>query len=1169
MKSSRSALTRNARKTRRLLSDSSDDSDNQDSSYTDSTRAEKFTRRRHLKPLSSTKVDITLSSTNEEPVHIRPDRTLFRLSDSSDLQSPEGDQAEKCSLRKHLSPTASTNENISALSSIGYESEVHIRSDRTLFRLSESSKDISYDDKNISSSMNESFVSKSPQNNFNEYRNTTQSNDDDQSKSSDFDMPSNNFESENDNSEIEEVVEESIQSLTEDIATNESFFITPKTVKTKRRIILDSSDENDVEKTSINNSDSREKSQIVEYESDSDQYTSFSINKSSQNSFNKYRNTIQSKDDQSKSSDFDGKSQIEMKLEDLSLIESSESDTDTPAHNKSTTLSFNKKNGPIVDKLNNSNYLNTSHSSSSINAIKANVSREKNIDVITEIGSHKSPKLLFPETIDLTEDDLNNHINFTTSIQNTNKLTNNEFESLKMEKTRLEEIISTFSQNIEKMKNAIKSINLQLLPDRGLKLKNSVLKEEKNLKESQMQLANVLRKLKKFSEERIDQTPSTTLDFPRPLNINPLIKKAAANVDINAMGSKAYSTYRAQQAMTMDVLHSLHKSLETCPPSNILADDPQGLKVELMDHQKHAIAWLMWREGQKPHGGILADDMGLGKTLTMIALVLKSSEMKEEEESSDSDNSIQDSIRNTIKGGTLIICPASLISQWENEIKSKVRPRLLDVFQHYGPNRETSARRLARKDIVISTYNVIMWDHKKANNSPLFQIKWNRIILDEAHTIRNYKSQTSVAVSELCGINKWALSGTPIHNKEADFYALLKFIKCRPFDDWAVWKRWIGNNDDAGKNRLALLVKTLLLRRTKAELTETTSFELPTKNIHTINVEFVKEEKEVYEKVLLFSSTLFASYLCEKAEKENAIDYGFPVANKTKYLHQQDLNNDIFQDHPELDKLFKQLKNNTHIQAHHILVLIMRLRQLCCHPCLMKSMLENETLQIDGIQDTGDLEIINTMSRMSIGMPIVENHTSTISNPIFKDSWVSSKIKSVCDMVNEKVLNTDDKAVIVSQWPSVLLLVDKRLKTYNVETAMFSGAIPVPKRNKIIDEFTKSKRGPKILLLSLTAGGVGLNLVAANHLFLVDIHWNPQLEAQACDRIYRVGQTKPVNVYKFICTDTIETSIQKIQSSKLALASNLLGGCSNVEGAKITLDDLKEIFQVNQQTKKN
>lgn len=132
-------------------------------------------------------------------------------------------------------------------------------------------------------------------------------------------------------------------------------------------------------------------------------------------------------------------------------------------------------------------------------------------------------------------------------------------------------------------------------------------------------------------------------------------------------------------------------------------------------------------------------------------------------------------------------------------------------------------------------------------------------------------------------------------------YKIVTFIK-------QIWKRWVGNNDDAGRNRLALLTKTLMLRRTKDELSKSTQFQLPTKNFHIINVEFAKEEKEVYEKVLLFSrfvfghiifqnkiiiifyyfiffSTLFASYIHEKAEKENAFENGFPVKNKTKLLN--------------------------------------------------------------------------------------------------------------------------------------------------------------------------------------------------------------------------------------------------------------------------------------------
>ena len=99
------------------------------------------------------------------------------------------------------------------------------------------------------------------------------------------------------------------------------------------------------------------------------------------------------------------------------------------------------------------------------------------------------------------------------------------------------------------------------------------------------------------------------------------------------------------------------------------------------------------------------------------------------------------------------------------------------------------------------------------------------------------------------------------------------------------------------------------------------------------------------------------------------------------------------------------------------------------------------------------------------------------------------------------------------------------------------------------------------MLLSLGAGGVGLNLVGANHLFLLDLHWNPQLESQACDRIYRVGQKKEVKVHRFLCRETVETRILDLQKKKLELADGVLTGASRA--SKLTFDDLKSLFGLN------
>ncbi|KAK7790933.1 hypothetical protein R5R35_005867 [Gryllus longicercus] len=126
---------------------------------------------------------------------------------------------------------------------------------------------------------------------------------------------------------------------------------------------------------------------------------------------------------------------------------------------------------------------------------------------------------------------------------------------------------------------------------------------------------------------------------------------------------------------------------------------------------------------------------------------------------------------------------------------------------------------------------------------------------------------------------------------------------------------------------------------------------------------------------------------------------------------------------------------------------------------------------------------------------------------------------------------------------------------------MLSGAVPVKDRMEVVKNFNR-ERGNQVLLLSLTAGGVGLNLTGGNHLFLIALHWNPQLESQAFDRIYRVGQKKPVYIYKFICQVTIEERIKVLQGKKLSLAAGVLCGTMQRNVSKLTLEDLKSLFSM-------
>lgn len=116
-------------------------------------------------------------------------------------------------------------------------------------------------------------------------------------------------------------------------------------------------------------------------------------------------------------------------------------------------------------------------------------------------------------------------------------------------------------------------------------------------------------------------------------------------------------------------------------------------------------------------------------------------------------------------------------------------------------------------------------------------------------------------------------------------------------------------------------------------------------------------------------------------------------------------------------------------------------------------------------------------------------------------------------------------------------------------------------RGDIVDSFNRAGRGPQVMLLSLGAGGVGLNLVGANHLFLLDLHWNPQLESQACDRVYRVGQKREVTIHRFLCNETVEVKIRDLQKKKLDLADSVLTGAKRA--SKLTFEDLKSLFGLN------
>ncbi len=365
---------------------------------------------------------------------------------------------------------------------------------------------------------------------------------------------------------------------------------------------------------------------------------------------------------------------------------------------------------------------------------------------------------------------------------------------------------------------------------------------------------------------------------------------------------------------------------------------------------------------------------------------------------------------------------------------------------------------------------------------------------------------------------------------------------------------------------LQLVSNMLILRRTKQDKVKSGIDEngidlyrdlvsLPEKNIKLIEIKLAANEQVVYKNIFDESKDKVNKFL--KNQQRRLITGAKQSANSTKFSE--------------------------------ILVYLLRLRQACSHLFLLSECISVDDLDTDvDINQSGD-GLNELMGNLSINetKSTAESLDSTAEsvniNDILKDdvklevkecftkSYSSTKLGKLIDIVrNITTANDDDKIVIVSQWTSVLTIIAYHLDKLGLNYCEINGKVNLITRNEIVQDFNnKEETHTRVMLLSLAAGGVGLNLVGANHLFLFDIHWNPALERQAIDRIFRIGQVKNVFIYKFLVKNTIEQRIFDIQQFKIDLAKKVCSeGTDDVStmsktagNAKLTINDIKLLFQ--------
>ncbi|KAI4313181.1 hypothetical protein L6164_026179 [Bauhinia variegata] len=771
-------------------------------------------------------------------------------------------------------------------------------------------------------------------------------------------------------------------------------------------------------------------------------------------------------------------------------------------------------------------------------------------------------------------------------------------------------------------------------------------------------------------------------------------------------------------------------ALEDLNQPKVEATLPDGLlSVSLLRHQKIALTWMLQRETRSLHclGGILADDQGLGKTVSMIALIQMqmSSQSKSKTDDSciqkavalnlddDDDDDVEklkneeSDIKNPIPessslsrvlnrkrpaGGTLVVCPASVLRQWAQELEDKVDSGAkLSVLIYHGGSRTKNPVELAEHDVVLTTYSIVTIEvpkqplieedeiderdgekfglssefslskkRKKTYNAnkkskkgkrgldnssidcasgTLAKVGWFRVILDEAQTIKNHRTQVARACCSLRAKRRWCLSGTPIQNAIDDLYSYFRFLK---YDPYAVYKSFyntikvpISKNSIQGYKKLQAVLRAIMLRRTKGTfINGEPIIQLPPKTIRLNKVDFSFEERAFYKKLEADSRSQFKEYAAAGTVNQNYANILLMLLRLRQAC-----------DHPRLvkdydsDPVGKNSVEMAHRLPRDMLINLFSclettfaiICQVCndppedavvtmcghvfCYQCISEYLTgdDNTCPAINCKEQIGDDVVF---SRATLRSCISDDHGGSSSGDshlvdysvVQQNEYSSSKIKAVLEILQSNCkmkspgsglpsssgcrdsLSPDDsciedchsdvtvtkhtrkysdstnegpiKYIIFSQWTSMLDLVEISLNQSCIQYRRLDGTMTLSSRDKAVKDFNTDPQ-VTVMLMSLKAGNLGLNLVAACHVILLDLWWNPTTEDQAVDRAHRIGQTRPVTVTRITIKDTVEDRILALQEEKRKMVASAFGeDQAGGTATRLTVDDLNYLFMV-------
>ncbi|XP_057962916.1 helicase-like transcription factor CHR28 [Malania oleifera] len=658
--------------------------------------------------------------------------------------------------------------------------------------------------------------------------------------------------------------------------------------------------------------------------------------------------------------------------------------------------------------------------------------------------------------------------------------------------------------------------------------------------------------------------------------------------------------------------------------------------------------------------------------------------------------------------GTLVVCPTSVLRQWADELHNKVTSEAnLSVLVYHGSNRPKDPCELAKYDVVLTTYSIVSLEvpkqplvdkeddekgrseadlvspmglsstkkrkyppssdkrclkGKKGVDSaflesvarPLARVGWFRVVLDEAQSIKNHRTQVARACWGLRAKRRWCLSGTPIQNAVDDLYSYFRFLR---YDPYAVYKSFcssikvpINRNPANGYRKLQAVLKTIMLRRTKGTLLDGEPIiTLPPKSVELKKVDFSKEERDFYSRLEADSRAQFEVYAAAGTVKQNyvnillmllrlrqACDHPFlvkgydsnavwkssvdsarnlPQGRQIDLLHCLEASLAICgkcNDPPEDavvsicghvfcnqcisehlngdDKHCPAVNCKAQLNASSVFTKATLNSSLSDQSSLSDHSCPNNSLHCSGSEYVEALEPCSDgrsfdSSKIKAALEVLESLSKPRDSRVRVSSLKSSDGTASCpqnlsdlhsvelleDMpvrenwVVDKGLNNTisvagEKAIVFSQWTRMLDLLEANLKDSSIQYRRLDGTMSIVARDKAVKDFNTLPE-VSVMIMSLKAASLGLNMVAACHVLLLDLWWNPTTEDQAIDRAHRIGQTRPVTVVRLTVKDTVEDRILALQQKKREMVASAFGEDeTGSRQTRLTVDDLKYLF---------